>query len=103
VIVFGGPISLKDLARAEQVRPPTMSRIIDALEKTGLVSRELNPADRRAVLIKATEKGRRILQKGRRRRVQLLARHLGQLSTRELKQIEYALDSVQKAFTAPSG
>jgi len=45
VIVFGGPISLKDLARAEQVRPPTMSRIIDALDSAGLARRKPNPRD----------------------------------------------------------
>ena len=102
VIVFGGPISLKDLARAEQVRPPTMSRIVDALEKSGLARRKLNPADRRAVTIEATAKGQRILREGRRRRVQFLARHLERLSDRELGQIQYAVDSIQKAFTAPS-
>ena len=32
VLVFGGPMSLNQLAQAEQVRPPTMSRIVDALE-----------------------------------------------------------------------
>jgi DNA-binding MarR family transcriptional regulator len=100
VIVFAGPISLKDLARAEQVRPPTMSRIVDALEKTGLARRQLNPADRRAVMIEATLKGRRILQQGRYRRVQSLARHLCRLNAKELEQIEYALDSIQKAFAA---
>src|SRR5438445_3264537 len=54
VIVFGGPVSLNDLARAEQVRPPTMSRIVDALEAKGLARRRTNQQDRRAVLIEAT-------------------------------------------------
>src|SRR5215813_15573104 len=67
VIVFGGPASLNHLARAEQVRPPTMSRIVDALEAEGLARRRANPQDRRAVLIAATEKGIKILQEGRRR------------------------------------
>ena len=98
VVVFGGPISLNDLARAEQVRPPTMSRIVDALEKSGLARRTTNPADRRAVIIEATQKGRRILMEGRRRRVQFLARHLGRLSASQIEQIESALDSVQKAL-----
>lgn len=98
VVVFGGPISLNNLARAEQVRPPTMSRIVDALEETGLARRTVNPADRRAVLIEATQNGRRILMEGRRRRVQSLARHLGRLSTREIGLIDSALDSVQKAL-----
>src|SRR6478752_9901737 len=54
VIVFGGPVSLNDLARAEQVRPPTMSRIVDGLEAAGLAKRSANPEDRRAVTIEAT-------------------------------------------------
>src|SRR5689334_17688709 len=77
VIVFGGPVSLNDLARAEQVRPPTMSRIVDALESDGLARRRTNPQDRRAVVIEATQKGAQILKEGRRRRVELLAAHLG--------------------------
>ncbi len=55
VIVFGGPISLRELARAEQVRAPTMSRIVDALEAQGLARRTINTQDRRAVLIAATK------------------------------------------------
>jgi DNA-binding transcriptional ArsR family regulator len=37
VLAFGGPRSLAELADAEQVRPPTMSRIVAALERAGLV------------------------------------------------------------------
>src|SRR5712671_4482893 len=68
VLVFGGPVSLNGLARAEQVRPPTMSRIVDALESDGLVRRRTNEQDRRAVVIEATEKGAAILWQGRKRR-----------------------------------
>ena len=100
VIVFAGPVSLKDLALAEQVRPPTMTRIIDALETGGLARRTANPVDRRAVIIEATPKGQRVLMEGRRRRVQFLARHLGRLSTKELEQIRCALDSIQRALAS---
>src|SRR5262245_9622257 len=65
VIVFVGPISLRDLARAEQVRPPTMSRIVDALESAGLARRKVNHQDRRAVLIEATGRGATLLNEGR--------------------------------------
>src|SRR5271168_771955 len=68
VIVFGGPISLRDLAKAEQVRPPTMSRIVDALEAAGLAHRRTNQQDRRAVVIAATKKGASLLKQGRQRR-----------------------------------
>src|ERR1035437_3786782 len=79
VIVFGGPLSLRDLARAEQVRPPTMSRIVDALEAQGLALRRTNPKDRRAVLIAATAKGGALLKLGRKRRVTFLASRLSGL------------------------
>jgi DNA-binding MarR family transcriptional regulator len=98
VIVFGGPISLNDLARAEQVRPPTASRIVDALEAEGLARRRVNEQDRRAVLIEATEKGAAMLKQGRKRRVKFLASHLSCLSRAELREIERALQAVQKAM-----
>ena len=99
VIVFGGPISLNDLARAEQVRPPTMSRIVDALQAEGLVRRTTNAKDRRAVVLEATEKGTAILWQGRKRRVKFLARHLSRLTEAELKQIENAVNAIQKAMS----
>jgi DNA-binding MarR family transcriptional regulator len=98
VLVFGGAMSLNELARAEQVRPPTMSRIVDALEAEGLVRRTVNEQDRRAVVIEATEKGAGILWQGRKRRVKFLAKHLSRLSEAERKQIEAAVQAIQKAM-----
>ncbi|HEY1528160.1 MAG TPA: MarR family transcriptional regulator [Candidatus Angelobacter sp.] len=98
VVVFGGAMSLNELARAEQVRPPTMSRIVDALEAGGLVRRTVNERDRRAVVIEATEKGAAILWRGRKRRVKFLAKHLSRLGEAERKQIESAVQAIQKAM-----
>jgi DNA-binding MarR family transcriptional regulator len=98
VIVFGGPISLNDLARAEQVRPPTASRILDALEAEGLARRRVNEHDRRAVLIEATETGAAILQQGRKRRVKFLASYLSRLTGAELGHIERAVQAIQKVM-----
>ena len=98
VIVFGGPVSLNDLARAEQVKPPTMSRIVDALETAGLARRRINPQDRRAVLIEATEKGVALLHEGRRRRVKFLARYLARMSAGERARLEQALSALQKTL-----
>src|SRR5213592_1086461 len=69
VIVYGGPITLGALADAEQVRPPTMTRLIASMEHGDLVERETDAADRRVVRVKATAKGRRILEAGRDRRI----------------------------------
>jgi DNA-binding MarR family transcriptional regulator len=98
VLVFGGAMSLNDLARAEQVRPPTMSRIVDALESEGLARRTVNPQDRRAVVIEATEKGTAILWQGRKRRVKFLAKRLSRLGEAERKQIENAVQAIHKAM-----
>ena len=98
VIVFGGSVSLSDLARAEQVRPPTMSRIVDALERDGLAHRQVNQQDRRAVLIEATEKGTTLLKQARKRRVKFLASYLSRLANSELSDIERAMQAIQKAL-----
>jgi len=100
VIVFGGPVSLNDLARAEQVKPPTMSRIVDALEADGLAHRQVNPEDRRAVVIEATTKGAAMLKQGRKRRVKFLASYLSRLDSAELADIDRAVGAIQKALQA---
>jgi DNA-binding MarR family transcriptional regulator len=76
VVVFGGPITLGDLARAEQVRPPTMTRLVQALEGERLVTRTPDGDDKRVVWIKATPRGRRLLLRGRKARVRALAASL---------------------------
>ena len=98
VLVFGGAMSLNELARAEQVRPPTMSRIVDALESEGLIRRTVNQQDRRAVVLEATEKGTAILWRGRKRRIKFLAKHLSRLSEEERKKIDEAIKAIQKAM-----
>jgi DNA-binding MarR family transcriptional regulator len=80
VIVFAGPISLGDLAAAEQVRPPTMTRIVNALETQMLVTRQRDPSDARSVRLTATAKGRALLMAGRKRRVDALANQIAKLS-----------------------
>jgi DNA-binding MarR family transcriptional regulator len=87
VVVFGGPVTLGQLAKAEQVKPPTMTRIVTGLEKGGLVRREGDPRDRRLTRIYATRKGERVLQAGRARRVELLAGAVARLDATELAEL----------------
>jgi len=86
VLVFAGPRSLGELAEAEQVRPPTMSRIVAGLERDGLVRRHATE-DKRRVRLEATAKGTKILQEGRRRRVESLALAVSSLSPEELQHL----------------
>lgn len=83
VVVFGGPLTLGELAAAEQVRPPSMTRIVAALEREGLVRRVADAADGRVVRVAATARGRRVLTEGRARRVATLAERLAQLPEEE--------------------
>ena len=80
VLVFGGPTTLGKLAAAEQVRAPTMTRIVQALEEQGLVQREPRATDGRTMQLSATPAGRTLLIAGRERRVRVLAQQLDALS-----------------------
>lgn len=84
VVVFGGPLTLGQLAAAEQVKPPTMTRIVTGLEKDGLVQRAGDVHDRRLTHIRATVKGQRVLAAGRARRVERLATAVKRLGDGEL-------------------
>ena len=87
VIVFGGPVTMGELAAAEQVRPPTFSRLVKVLERQGLVSRKADPGDERVQSVSATAKVWRLLNEGRRRRVSKLAAGLARLSAKERRQL----------------
>ncbi len=101
VIVFGGPITLGALATAEQVRPPTITKLVALLEEQGLVERETDPADRRIVRVKATARGTRLLYDGRRRRVASLAESLGQLPAADRAALANAVPLLEKVARAP--
>jgi len=79
VVVFAGPVTLGDLAAAEQVRPPTMTRIVDALAEQRLVVKKKNVDDGRSTLIQATTAGKKLLMQGRERRVRALATQIAAL------------------------
>src|SRR5580698_936062 len=81
VIVFNGPVTSGKLAEAEQVRPPTMTRIVHALEEQELVVKTQDPGDARVIRIAATTKGKRVLIRGRARRVQSLTEQIRHLQT----------------------
>jgi DNA-binding MarR family transcriptional regulator len=90
VLVFGGPRTLTELANAEQVTAATMSRLVAAMEQEGLVRRERHEDDARAVRLHATAKGRRVLERGRARREELLEQLFEPLTQRERQIVEQA-------------
>lgn len=98
VLVFGGPRTLGELAAAEQVRPPTMTRIVQALEQDGLVRRERDADDARVHRLRATAQGRRVMQRGRERRIANLAALLDRLSPAEVARVREAAELVERAL-----
>ena len=96
VIVFGGPVSLTALAAAEQVRPPTITRLVHELERLGLVQRRAHPSDRRAQLLRATARGRKLLEEGRRRRVARLAAAIARLTRAERRALRHAAEMLDQ-------
>ena len=92
VIVFGGPKSLHDLAHAEQVQPPTMSKIVDALVQQGLARREVNSSDRRSITIFPTPKGMQVMKEGRDRREKRLIEMLRRLKQDEIRDLQRATE-----------
>ncbi|HYM74557.1 MAG TPA: MarR family transcriptional regulator [Candidatus Dormibacteraeota bacterium] len=96
VLVFGGPKTLGELATAEQVKPPTMSRIVAGLARSRLVDIAADPEDARRMRIRATAKGTQILHKGRDLRIAYLASHLDRLTPEELFKLGEAVEILSR-------
>jgi DNA-binding MarR family transcriptional regulator len=101
VVVFAGPISLRDLAAAEQVRPPSVTRTVRELELDGLITRETDDSDRRVTRIRATAKGEQLLKQGRGARIKLLADLLRSLDVDDLSLLDEASKALERLFSAP--
>jgi len=96
VIVFAGPIRMSDLAAAEQVRLPTISRLVSDLEREGLVERVADETDRRVQRVRATQTGRALLDAGRTRRVRELATALADLTTAQQHTLAEAAELLEQ-------
>ena len=98
VLVFGGPMSLGNLAAAERVKPPTMNRIIAGLQRSRLVEIVEDANDRRRVSIRATPQGARLLQDARRRRIRYLRDHLKGLSAEAVADLEKSMGILEQVL-----
>jgi len=96
ILVFAGPKRIGELARLEQVEPPTISRLVDGLVRDGLAVREPDPDDARAVRVRATQTGARTLRRGRARRVETLRSRLATLSPAELAALGEGVEVLER-------
>jgi DNA-binding MarR family transcriptional regulator len=95
LVLGGGPRTVGALAEAEHVRPPTMTRLVQAMEEEGLVARARSRDDARATIIRATAVGARILRRARSRRLQTLRQLIAGLEAGQLGDVERALRALE--------
>ena len=100
VLVFAGPKTLGALAAAEQVKPPTMSRIVAGLKRRRLVEVARDPRDTRRMHIHSTAKGTHLLQRARLRRIESLAGILSILTSGDLAKLNQAVEILQALLEA---
>lgn len=96
VLAYGGPQRLTRLAELEQVRPSTMSRMVNAMQSDGLVTVRVARSDARAREIRATARGKRLLDEARVARVGHLQELLAGTSVSERRQINRALEVLSR-------
>jgi len=92
---LGSP-ALHELAAAEQVRPPSMTRIVDALERDGFAARKVDDADRRCQRVSLTSSGRRELASIRVKKTAFLEARLTELSADDLEAVRRALPVLEQ-------
>lgn len=87
-----GPMTMGELCAAEQVQPPSMTRTVAGLVEAGLVTRDVDPTDRRVAWLSVTPDGAKLLTRSRRRKEEYLSRELRRLEPRELATLDRAAE-----------
>lgn len=91
-----GPLTVGELAKAERVSSPMVTKIAKALEEEGLVSRTVDASDRRVTNLAITKEGERRLERSRSRKNAWLAQQLHALSASELEAIEAVIPVLER-------
>ena len=93
-----GPMTAGALASHEQVRKPTVTRILAALVDEGLVERTADPMDGRVAWVQLTSAGRARMRSVRRRTDRYLAQRLQRLDAADLATLERAADVLDRVM-----
>jgi DNA-binding MarR family transcriptional regulator len=97
---LAGALTPRELADAERVQPPTMTRIVSKLEERGLVQRIPHPTDGRQVILSTTESGRSVLAVNRRARDAWLGSQIALLGAEEQETLRRAAEIVDRISRA---
>ena len=95
-VLMSGPKTLGALAAAEQVRPPTMSRLVTEMERAGVARKVTDRVDARVIRVHATPKGLRALSRGRAMRIEAIEQLMTELEADELGNVERAVGTIEK-------
>ena len=93
---LAGALTPRELAEAERVQPPTMTKVLARLEERGLVQRAPHPTDGRQVLLSATEAGRAVLLEQRRMKAEWLTGRLARLSATDREVLAQAAEILDR-------
>jgi DNA-binding MarR family transcriptional regulator len=93
-----GPVTLGQLAALERVKPPSVTRMVAALEQAGLVRRAADPLDRRVARLSLTAEGKRTVARSRTRKTAYLARRLHELDHAQLESLRQALPVLERVL-----
>ena len=96
-----GPLTLGELSAVERVRPPTMTRVVASLEEMGMVTRTVDPADRRVARVDVTDLGRRFINSSRHRKDAYLASRLHALSADDRSALDQAAEILERLMDTP--
>ena len=101
-VLMGGPKTLGELAAAEQVRPPTMSRLVGEMQRAGAARKVTDRDDKRVVRVHATAKGLRALERGRAMRIEAIELLVGGLDEDDVEALERAVTVIEDMLGARS-
>ena len=96
-----GPLAVGELAKRMAVSTPTVSHIVDALDKLGLIARQPDPHDRRVCRLTTSEAGAELLEELGRRTTGRLADRIHQLPPAQQIALEAALPALEALAASP--
>ncbi|MGB3886619.1 MarR family winged helix-turn-helix transcriptional regulator [Gordonia sp. (in: high G+C Gram-positive bacteria)] len=99
VLIDHGPMRMGELAERESIRMPTATALVDGLLREGLVSREPDPADRRAVVVSPSAKAARIVDEIRTSRDDVVTQAMASLSPDHRAALAAALPALRELQT----